>query len=583
MRRLRYRRLLWNLAAGCSALVCAALLVLWVRSAFVSEVVRVRAGERQVTARWTHAGTPQGDVTFTMLPVWYVRSWGGNLYAGERHVEPHHWPSFVVAQERPDSWYYEREEVDAPAGWVPWRVGWSAHRGVPRDGDYYDVPWLRQAVVPHWMPALVAAALPALWLRAVRRRRRRIECRQCVDCGYDLRTRPDVCPECGAPNPGPHLPRLGPAALAAWEPPPSARARARAWWWRRRRPATRAGAVAAAALAAATLASTPWWPPVVPFSAGHVWASLDAEGKVELRWSKALGAESYQILRREGDGAFEPWFSFEGSTDETVDLSVVGGTAYAYRVIAINANGARDYAGEATVAAPRLPPRDVSADVDGPGVWLFWQNGTGHAHVLLSRSSDGGATFDWNVRLPADTSDYLDVTDGGQGAVYHYRVDALDDASRPVGPGATLAVTLATLSPPVGLTVTAVTADAVYFRWADLDDENGPQFDFDVDVVPADGGPAPAGGLDGAPAGFGGAAYRFDGLEASRSYALRVRDDVGRLVVAVHGPRPLPHATGGGGRTRRPAACDPITSRRPLSNRSRPLLATRAPNGVRSS
>jgi hypothetical protein len=48
-----------------------------------------------------------------------------------------------------------------------------------------------------WLPTIALAALPAavpaLWLRARRRRRPGL----CPNCSYDLRATPDRCPECG--------------------------------------------------------------------------------------------------------------------------------------------------------------------------------------------------------------------------------------------------------------------------------------------------------------------------------------------------------------------------------------------------
>ena len=48
--------------------------------------------------------------------------------------------------------------------------------------------------VPLWLPLLLSAALPALWLR---RHVRRHGPGLCAACGYDLRATPDKCPECG--------------------------------------------------------------------------------------------------------------------------------------------------------------------------------------------------------------------------------------------------------------------------------------------------------------------------------------------------------------------------------------------------
>ena len=51
-----------------------------------------------------------------------------------------------------------------------------------------------------WLPALLSAILPALWLARFPRRRRVARRRRlglCPHRGYDLRATPGRCPECG--------------------------------------------------------------------------------------------------------------------------------------------------------------------------------------------------------------------------------------------------------------------------------------------------------------------------------------------------------------------------------------------------
>ncbi len=59
---------------------------------------------------------------------------------------------------------------------------------------------VHQIYVPHWFLALLFAILPALYLRATIRDRKRNRAGLCPVCGYDLRATPDRCPECGRVN-----------------------------------------------------------------------------------------------------------------------------------------------------------------------------------------------------------------------------------------------------------------------------------------------------------------------------------------------------------------------------------------------
>ncbi|HEY8667492.1 MAG TPA: hypothetical protein VIL86_12555 [Tepidisphaeraceae bacterium] len=52
-------------------------------------------------------------------------------------------------------------------------------------------------IFPGWLPALLFAILPALWLRRWRIERKRNRVGFCKTCGYDLRATPNRCPECG--------------------------------------------------------------------------------------------------------------------------------------------------------------------------------------------------------------------------------------------------------------------------------------------------------------------------------------------------------------------------------------------------
>jgi hypothetical protein len=65
--------------------------------------------------------------------------------------------------------------------------------------------------IPYWVVSVVLVTLPLSWLTAniwaANRRRRRLRQGRCMSCGYDLRSTPERCPECGAPSASRSSPR----------------------------------------------------------------------------------------------------------------------------------------------------------------------------------------------------------------------------------------------------------------------------------------------------------------------------------------------------------------------------------------
>src|SRR5439155_21717050 len=66
-----------------------------------------------------------------------------------------------------------------------------------------------------WLPTLLFALLPAMWVRRFVKLRRRRREGLCHTCGYDLRATPDRCPECGAATKAPHHPAMQRTATAS--------------------------------------------------------------------------------------------------------------------------------------------------------------------------------------------------------------------------------------------------------------------------------------------------------------------------------------------------------------------------------
>jgi hypothetical protein len=183
-------RRLFSFLSALSLLLCAAVVVLWVRSYwFVSYV--------DSHEYWNSEGRGH------RREFWAVSHAGGLCYA--RH---HLWTDDAEAVRlfRPDR-HGQRFDVRAT------RKRGAAHQGFVRrtfagfgydrhdfdaEGDLKMTGVSRAVAVPYWAVGMVFVLMPAGWLLGFRRRRlRKLRGGTCLSCGYDLRATPGRCPECG--------------------------------------------------------------------------------------------------------------------------------------------------------------------------------------------------------------------------------------------------------------------------------------------------------------------------------------------------------------------------------------------------
>jgi hypothetical protein len=181
------RRLL-NLLTICSALLCLAVAVLWVRSYFASD--------RLLWCPLTQS--PQGFVSGEYM----LATWRGALGIGAiRHqhdktgTPAHLYDAYLAAHVKMKAagqGWTSREPDDLSLsrwGFSGWTVNESdpGHRGT-------GVGWS----TPYWFLLLLCSLPPGLRAYLFLRRRRQHRLGLCRRCGYDLRATPDRCPECGA-------------------------------------------------------------------------------------------------------------------------------------------------------------------------------------------------------------------------------------------------------------------------------------------------------------------------------------------------------------------------------------------------
>jgi hypothetical protein len=176
------RRVLSNLSTTVSLLLCGALVVLWLRSFWGRDAIEFQ-----------HSGVR-----------WEVASEFGRLRVGNAPQLRLDLDALANLNQQLAQDGRRRQQNPRDAAWLDLRQYLAEQQRimrrvktwVPGPGPLPQLQ-LRQFELSHWPFIVAAAVLPAAWWIARARRRRRVACGLCVECGYDLRASPDRCPECG--------------------------------------------------------------------------------------------------------------------------------------------------------------------------------------------------------------------------------------------------------------------------------------------------------------------------------------------------------------------------------------------------
>ena len=172
----------FTLCSAASLLLCMALCVLWVRSYRLTDQLEWRSA-----GGYRGLGSASGNLVVQLNPgqTQPPASHGLRYLRMSRYTAP----TYAVAFGHlgPNRSYGTTEF--AGAGWYTVR---DATGGRTTTG-----------VAPFWLLAAVTAILPLShsrsWMRAFTQHRRNASAGLCPSCGYDLRERPERCPECGEP------------------------------------------------------------------------------------------------------------------------------------------------------------------------------------------------------------------------------------------------------------------------------------------------------------------------------------------------------------------------------------------------
>src|SRR6185312_8985694 len=156
-------------------------------------------------------------------------------------------------------------------------------------------------------------------------------------------------------------------------------------------------------------------------------ATAIAAGQIQLGWDASAGAASYSIERQgPGDADFVQ-IATGVTTNSFVDSTVLGSSAYSYRILAINGSGSSPYSATASATTPAAPapgyPGTPSVTQIGPTqVTLSWAASGGTvSRYHIERLSPGGSSF---VEIGTATTNSFTDTTVSANSTYVYRVRA---------------------------------------------------------------------------------------------------------------------------------------------------------------
>jgi hypothetical protein len=193
-------RRLFNTAALLSGLLCAAVVMLWVRGRLTGDVYCFRASDEvDVTPAAPMVGPDQ-----VWRRQWSLHGGAGRLALVRRELQEQSVSPRGCISLPPRDAVPDLNALPGTGDFSRWAGGFSFFR---RDKQPFSRPpvsgwyWGYLVIaVPCWALVLVTAVAPLAWVRGWRRRRRerrRASRGQCVRCGYDLRASAGQCPECG--------------------------------------------------------------------------------------------------------------------------------------------------------------------------------------------------------------------------------------------------------------------------------------------------------------------------------------------------------------------------------------------------
>jgi hypothetical protein len=150
---------------------------------------------------------------------------------------------------------------------------------------------------------------------------------------------------------------------------------------------------------------------------------------VSLAWTASTGATSYSVYRGTTSGGESATAIATGVASASVtDTGLTNGTAYYYKVAAVNSAGTSGLSNEAS-ATPELPapaaPTGLAATAGNASVSLTWTASTGATSYSVYRGTTSGGESATAIAAGVATTAYTDTT-VTNGTEYCYKVAAVN-------------------------------------------------------------------------------------------------------------------------------------------------------------
>jgi titin len=221
--------------------------------------------------------------------------------------------------------------------------------------------------------------------------------------------------------------------------------------------------------ATATTQAPPLVAPAIPTGVGAIAKSSTS---IEISWTAANGATSYQVFRSATSGGTYDPVGTQAASPYT-DVGLTPSTPYYYKVKAVNSVGASDFSSEAAATtqappaqAPGIPTGVGATAISSTSINVSWIAVSGATSYIVFRSATSGGTYT-QVGTPS-ASPY---NDGGLTAStpYYYKVKAANAVGES---DYSSEVTATTQAPPVvapgiptGVGATATSSTSISVSW----------------------------------------------------------------------------------------------------------------------